>query len=48
MLPVLIPKKVFFIIVSPCVRGNTPTSFCIAVGITSRGSVVPEKISIGK
>lgn len=46
--PVLIPKNVFFIIVSPCVSGNTLTIFCIAVGMTSIGSVVPEKISMGK
>ena len=48
MLPVLTPKNVFFIIVSPCVSGKTLTIFCIAFGITSIGSVVPEKISMGK
>ena len=48
MLPVLTPKNVFFIIVSPCVSGKTLTVFCIAFGITSIGSVVPEKTSMGK
>ena len=48
MLPVPIPKNVFFIIVSPCVSGKTLTIFCIAFGITSIGSVVPEKTSMGK
>lgn len=48
MLPVLIPKNVFFIIVSPCVSGKTRTIFCIAIGMTSMGSVVPEKTSMGK
>lgn len=48
MFPVLIPKKVFFIIVSPCVSGKKLTILCIAVGMTSMGSVVPEKISMGK
>ena len=47
-LPALIPKNVFFIIVSPCVSGKMLTIFCIAAGITSIGSVVPEKVSIGK
>ena len=42
MLPALIPKKVFFIIVSPCVSGKTLTIFCIAFGMTSIGSVVPD------
>ena len=48
VLPVLTPKNVFFIIVSPCVSGKTLTIFCIAFGITSIGSVVPEKTSMGK
>ena len=48
MLPVLTPKNVVFIIVSPCVSGKTLTIFCIAFGMTSIGSVVPEKISMGK
>ena len=48
MLPVLTPKNVFFIIVSPCVSGKTLTIFCIAFGMTSIGSVVPEKTSMGK
>ena len=47
-LPVLMPKNVFFIIVSPCVSGKKLTIFCMAVGMTSIGSVVPEKISMGK
>lgn len=47
-LPALIPKNVFFIIVSPCVSGKTPTILCMAFGMTSNGSVVPEKINIGK
>lgn len=48
ILSVLIPKNVFFIIVSPCVSGKTLTIFCIAIGMTSMGSVVPEKTSMGK
>ena len=43
-----IPRNMFFIIVSPCVNGNTLTTCCIAFGITSIGSVVPESTSIGK
>ena len=46
--PVLIPRKVFFIIVIPCVNGKKLTIFCIAHGITSMGRVVPEKTSSGK
>ena len=42
------PRNAFFIMVSPCVRGRTLTILCIAVGMTSIGSVVPEKISMGK
>ena len=42
------PRNAFFIIVSPCVSGKKPTTFCIAFGITSMGSVVPEKTSMGK
>ena len=48
ILPVLMPENMFFIIVSPCVSGKMLTIFCIAAGITSIGSVVPEKVSIGK
>ena len=48
ILSVLMPKNAFFIIVSPCVSGKMLTIFCIAAGITSLGSVVPEKVSIGK
>ena len=47
-LPVLMPKNVFFIMEIPCVSGKTLTVFCIAFGITSIGSVVPEKTSMGK
>ena len=47
-LPALMPKNVFFIIAIPCVSGKTRTIFCVAVGMTSIGSVVPEKISMGK
>ena len=47
-LPVLMPKNVCFIIVSPCVSGKKLTIFCIAFGRTSIGSVVPDKISMGK
>lgn len=32
----------------PCVNGNKSATFCNACGITSYGSVAPEKISIGK
>ena len=46
--PVLMPKNVCFIIVSPCVSGKKLTIFCMAVGMTSIGSVVPGKISTGK
>ena len=42
------PRKVFFISAIPCVKGKKLTHFCITFGITSTGSVVPEKISIGK
>ena len=48
MFPMPMPRKAFFIMVRLWVRGKKLTTFCIAVGITSRGSVVPEKISIGK
>ena len=47
-LPALTPRNVFFIIVRPCVSGKKLMIFCIAVGMTSMGSVVPEKISMGK
>ena len=47
-LPALMPKNVFFIIVSPCVSGKMLTIFCIAFGMTSIGSVVPEKTSMGR
>ena len=46
--PVPIPRNACFIIVMPCVSGKKPTIFCIAFGMTSTGSVVPEKISMGK
>ena len=47
-LPVPIPKNVCFISVMPCVSGKKLTILCIMGGMTSTGSVVPEKISIGK
>ena len=47
-LSALMPKNVFFIIVSPCVNGKTRTIFCITGGMTSIGNVVPEKTSKGK
>ncbi len=48
MHPASSPRKAFFIIPIPCVSGKTLTIFCIAFGITSSGSVVPEKTSMGK
>ena len=33
---------------NPCVNGKIPIIFCMAAGMTSKGSVAPEKISIGK
>ena len=42
------PRNVNFISQIPWVSGKTLTIFCIAVGITSKGSVAPEKINIGK
>jgi len=48
MFPVWIPRKVSFIKVMPCVNGKKLTIFCIVRGMTSMGSVVPEKTSIGK
>ena len=42
------PRKVDFISWIPCVIGKTLTIFCITAGITSKGSVAPEKINIGK
>lgn len=47
-LSVRMPKNACCIIVSPCVSGKKLTIFCIAGGMTSRGNVVPEKISMGK
>ena len=46
--PVPVPRNACFIIVMPCISGKNPTIFCITGGMTSMGSVVPEKISIGK
>lgn len=48
MFPVFAPKNALFIMVSPCVSGKNPTIRRITAGMTSKGSVVPEKISIGK
>ena len=42
------PRNVTFINWIPCVIGKILIIFCIATGITSNGSVVPEKIRIGK
>lgn len=42
------PRKADFINRIPCVIGKTHTIFCITAGITSKGSVAPEKINIGK
>lgn len=42
------PRKADFISWIPCVIGKIRTIFCIAAGITSKGSVAPEKINIGK
>ena len=42
------PRNVAFINCMPCVNGKIPIIFCIATGITSNGSVAPEKISMGK
>lgn len=42
------PKVADFNILIPCVNGKKSTIFCIVFGITSYGSVAPEKISIGK
>ena len=47
-LPAPTPRKAFFIIVIPCVSGKKLTILCITGGMTSTGSVVPEKMSIGK
>lgn len=48
MFPSFRPRKADFISLMPCVRGKTLTIFCIAAGMTSKGRVAPEKISIGK
>ena len=42
------PRNADFISSIPCVNGNMLTIFCIMGGITSKGRVAPEKISIGK
>ena len=42
------PKEVAFISWIPWVSGNRETIFCITPGMTSKGSVAPENISIGK
>ena len=42
------PRNAAFMSWIPSVSGKRQTSFCIAAGITSKGSVVPEKISMGK
>ena len=42
------PRNAAFINWIPCVIGKTLMIFCMETGITSKGSVVPEKISMGK
>ena len=42
------PKNADFISWMPWVIGNTPITFCMISGITSKGRVAPEKISMGK
>lgn len=42
------PRNADFISSIPCVNGNMLTIFCIMGGITSKGRVAPEKISIGR
>ena len=44
---VCIPRKAAFISCIPCASGKRATIFCIIPGITSKGSVAPEKISMG-
>ena len=46
--PVCIPREAAFISCIPCVSGKRETIFCTVSGITSKGSVAPEKTSIGK
>ena len=43
-----VPKKVDFISWMPCVIGKNCTTVCIPFGITSKGRVAPENMSIGK
>ena len=43
-----IPRNAAFISCIPCVNGKTLIIFCIIIGITSKGSVAPENISMGK
>ena len=43
-----VPKKAAFISWIPCVIGKNCTTVCIPFGITSKGRVAPENISIGK
>ena len=43
-----VPKKVDFISWMPCVIGKNCTIVCIPFGITSKGKVAPENMSIGK
>lgn len=42
------PKNVAFINSIPWVSGKSRTTLCMALGITSMGSVVPENTSMGK
>ena len=43
-----IPKNVSFISATPIVNGKKRTAACIAFGRISSGTVVPEKINMGK
>ena len=45
---VCIPREAAFISCIPCVSGKKATILCIISGITSKGSLVPEKNSMGK
>ena len=45
---VCIPREAAFISCIPCVSGKRATIFCMVSGITSKGSVAPEKTSMGK
>ena len=42
------PRNIAFISWIPWVRGNTLIIFCMISGMTSKGNVAPEKMSMGK